>query len=127
MDAFSNRANALEKILGGGVRVHPAVDEAHEVGKIMVAEESNHFPTAYTNAQRGGQFVRVVRHSGGVTAESGAQCPPQHTFISGKPLEPQIGRQGKSFIRYGALGRPKPIRRLPKNSFVIAARSRELF
>src|ERR1700692_1589981 len=93
----------------------------------MVSKKSHHFPAAHANTQRRVQFVRIVGHAGAVAAEADTERPPQDAFIRGKPLEAQLRPKGKGLVRSHTLGWPKPLRRSPENTLVVASRARKLF
>ena len=92
----------------------------------MIAEESDHFPSAHAHAQRRVESVGIVRHAVAVAAESNTQRPAEDAFIGRKPVEPQVRRERKRFVGNRSLRRPQPVRRPSENAFVVAARAYEL-
>src|ERR1700752_352951 len=114
------------EIGGSGLRLHPAVNEADQVRKMVVAEQPGYGLITELDAPGPEKAVRICGDAARVAEKADVQSTAKHAFIGAEPLEPFFGGDRKGLIGYRALGRPES-RRPPAEGFLmILARQLQL-
>ncbi len=124
--AFGDGADAAVEVFGGRARVHAAVNEADQIGKIMIAKDAGDFAFAETYSQRRVQAIGIRGHAFAVAAETDIQRAAEHAFVAREPAKAQFGGDGKRVVRDRAFRRPEADGRRAKEALVIGPRANEL-
>src|SRR2546422_381465 len=92
--------NTVVKVLGGSVGFHSGINEADEVGKLVVAEEdadSRIFP-ATGKAVRAVELVSPRNGTVGLTIEAHLERTAQHPLVGRRPHKALRGRESQGLV-----------------------------
>ena len=124
---FSQLAHAIVEIRRSGFGVHAAINEADEIGKMVVTEQTGnsvrgelHLPGSVEPIGVGGNAIAVAE-------ESDVERAAKDSFIGSKPAKALFGGDGERLIGNRTFGRPQAGGLRAKNSLVILARKTQLF
>ena len=95
----ANEANAAMQIVSRGVGAHAAVDEACEVGNVMVAEKAAHLTAVAAQTPRTVERGTIFRIAACVPPEADILRAAENAFVCGEPLESQFHRDFERLIR----------------------------
>ncbi len=90
--AFTEIAQLFVQILRGGFRVHPAVDEADQIGELMIAKESGDRIARDLHAPRFVQTLGICRDARGIAEETNVERSSENPFVGTEPLEAFLDR-----------------------------------
>ena len=124
--AFDDNADAPIEVLGGVGGVHAAIDEADQIGKIMISKDAGDFASAETDAQRRVEAIGIRRNPFAVAAKADIQGATENAFIAREPAEAEFGGDGERLVGNRSLRRPQPHGRRSEKPFVIRAGADEL-
>src|SRR6516225_1684912 len=114
------------EIGGGGLRLHPAVNEADQVRKMVVAEQPGDALIAELDAPGPQKAIPICGDAARVAEKADIQSTAKHAFIGAEPLEPFFGGDREGLIGYRALGRPQARRLHAEGFLMILARKLQL-
>ena len=124
---FSEMAHSNVEIRRGCFGVHAAVNKTDKVGQVVIAKQSRNAISAQLHAPG---FVEAIGISGNaisIAEKSDIQRAAKDSLVRSKPLKSFFRGNRQRLIRDGAFGRPQPGGLPAKNSFVIFARTPQLF
>ena len=120
-------AYAAVEVFGGSFSGHAAINEADEVGEVMVAEEADNVAFRETQAPGRVEQLGIVGNAGGVAAETSLKGAAEHALVAGKPTETEFGGDAQGGVGDGPFRGPQAGRRTCEMTLVEAAGAGELF
>src|SRR5690242_18086994 len=114
------------EVCGSRFGIHAAVNEADQIGEMMIAKQTRDSSIAELQSPRFIETVRVGGHTAGISEKSHIQSPAQHAFICAEPLKAFFCCDGKSLIRNRPFRRPKSCGLRSKDALMIFAGTAQL-
>src|SRR5467141_2945572 len=108
-------------------RIHAAVNKSNDIGKMVIAEQSGDSLSAELHAPRFVQALSIRGNSICIAEKSDVERAAENAFVGAKPFESLFGGDGQGLIRDGTFRGPKTGGLHAKKSFVISARTLQLF
>src|SRR6266481_5135878 len=120
-------AQTSVQIRGGGFGIHAAVNKSDDIGKMVIAEQSGDSLSCQLHAPRFVQAIGVRGNSVGVAEKTDIERAAENAFVGAEPFESLFGGDGQGLIGDGAFRGPESGGLHAKKSFVISARTLQLF